>query len=100
MDMGQVVRNWFDERVVLDPKGVLTLSEAKDDFYTKWINATDSRCDGIKLREFKEQSCGLLNRRPQEQMCNALTNNIKVTNVWIGCRLGDDPKCEQPFEPF
>lgn len=100
MDMGQVVRNWFEERVVPDPKGVLTLSEAKDDFYTDWINATGFRCDGIKLREFKEQLCGLLNRRPQEQMCNALTNNIKVTNVWIGCRLGDNPKCEQPLEPF
>ena len=100
MDTGQVVRAWFEERVVLDPKGVLTLSEAKDDFYAVWIKATGSRCDGIKLRDFKNQLCGLLNRPPQEQICNALTNNIKVTNAWKGCRLVDNPNREQRPDPL
>lgn len=93
MNTGQVVRAWFEERVVQDPTGLLTLGDAKRDFYDCWICTTGQRCDGIKLHDLKEQLNGLLNMCCQKQMCNALTNNVKLTNVWKGFRLQKHSQC-------
>jgi hypothetical protein len=87
LDSGQVVGAWFEERVIQDPEGLLTLSDAKDDFYGNWIDASGHRCDGITLSGLKKQLCGLMNREPVPQLCNKLTNNVKLTNVWRGFKL-------------
>ena len=86
-DNGQVVRSWFQERVVQDPTGLLALSDAKHDFYEDWVDARGHRCDGIKLSDLKKQLCGLMNRKEVKQLCNSSTNNVKLTNVWKGFRL-------------
>ena len=86
LDNGQVVRKWFEDRVVQDPGGFFTLNDAKHDFYG-WIDASGYRCDGIPLKDLKKQLCGLMNRDEIKQMCNSLTNNVKLSNVWKGYRL-------------
>ena len=87
MDTGQDVRRWFEERVVQDPRGLLTLRGAGDDFNNLWRPRLEDPCEEITSKLLKKQLCGLLNRHPQEQMCNSMTNNRKVTNVWKGWRL-------------
>ena len=89
LDNGQVVRKWFEERVVQDPGGFFTLNGAKHDFYG-WVDASGHRCDGVRFSDLKKHLRALMNGDPIEQMCNSMTNNVKVNKVWKGFKLKEN----------
>lgn len=87
LDAGNVVKAWFEERVVLKENGVLTLSAVKDDFYHYWIPESGRSTKGIKSAELKKQLESLLNAPPTEQLNNKKTGNVNLHNVWEGYAL-------------